>query len=1359
MDTKITKFITESFNSVLISKIKKFAFFLLLAVFAQNTVYSQEGSKQFIQALNGNGEVANTRSCIILHNDADTDGTLHTYSSPAEGRMYFRFKAGEQAFVGMNIQSAGSAPGTVPQFQVRGPIGALEDPRTAATAPVVFGPVNVKGTVYNAPNNTGAGFIATPAQASAGASQVVGAAGYNGIQILPNTAAAGIYYIEFSNNVPSGNRTFLSLFDLTIRRTNGFPASGRLFSYRWSFYNHATAVGLGKGDLALFNYQAKDSIVTRVRMDNVVTGGFSVQFNETGPKSLALDTPEEARKSVLYGATRPSVPNNGVNGFFPIFFASPDPEFFPRATTAPVLKGSLNSYCNQNKFFRLRLNKGASVQIFLDFESGDGLYTANTKDVLLATQRANGGEMLVPWDGKNGLGTVVPNATPIPLKAFIALGEVHMPLGDFEQNSLGFDIQITEPPFAAVGNSTIYHDDSILGASPNNPVLTELVGCQGACHKWGDPTHTSTAAGFNYGDQRWLNTWWGSFKLIGDLEIINVGNCRPDAVNDTDLTQHPLFSSPSIDILTNDTIYGGAQATLANSSILLIDPSNNVRATTVVIPGQGTWSISPGTSIVTFTPEVGYTGDPTPLNYELTQTSTGGTDIATITFDYNNCLLTVTTTKVDNVCNGATNGAITINGGTSPNYVYSWTRTSPGGFTSSSKNLTGLAAGTYTYTITDTLVANACASPVATGTVIITQPTAITISSIVASAISCNGNNGGVTVTASGGTAPLAYNIEFSENIGGPFGATADKDGDSDGSYLALIKGFYRVIVTDANSCGPVVSTIVEVKGPISVTASTATSKSCGATNNGAITLGTVSGGTPPYIYSWTKFGDAGFTASTANLTGLSPGTYLYSIVGTAYTCAPETGSVVVGDFNPSATVSFANAGCGVSNGSITFTFSDNPNISTLEFSINGGVSYQTAVADTSGSVTYSGLAAGTYSTFVRSNSGCVVNLGSVVIVNNANLATPVAGTVTQPTCSNSNGSFTITNYNPAYTYTFSPSVGVNRTGANVTAPAGTYTVTSNLGACPSLASSNIVINAQPPTPATPTLGSVVKATCAGNGSFTITNYNAANTYTISPPTGVTRVAALVTAPAGFYTVTATLGSCSSGFSSSIEIDSATPEVTVTEIPCGGTTGTLTVTVVNGTDNYSFDNGVTYQVSNVRSGLVAGIYNVRIRTASLCVTPATPVQISAAVPVPTAGAIGTSQAICSGGNPAAFTNTTAGTGSGTITYRWERAISPFTTWVIISGVTSPTYDPAVGLTATTQYRRITISTVGATVCESVPTAFVTVTVNSLPAVPTIAVTAPTCASAATNILSTYSASLTYTSTPAGLSVGAGGVIT
>jgi methyl coenzyme M reductase gamma subunit len=104
--------------------------------------------------------------------------------------------------------------------------------------------------------------------------------------------------------------------------------------------------------------------------------------------------------------------------------------------------------------------------------------------------------------------------------------------------------------------------------------------------------------------------------------------------------------------------------------------------------------------------------------------------------------------------------------------------------------------------------------------------------------------------------------------------------------------------------------------------------------------------------------------------------------------------------------------------------------------------------------------------------------------------------------------------------------------------------------------------------------------------------------------------------------------------------------------------------------------------------------------------------------VPTAGAIAEAQTICNGGDPAAFTSTTAGTGSGTITYRWESSVLPFSSWGAISGETIATYDAPSGLTVTTQYRRITISNLSGNICESVATTPIQVTVVADPAAPT-----------------------------------------
>ena len=68
--------------------------------------------------------------------------------------------------------------------------------------------------------------------------------------------------------------------------------------------------------------------------------------------------------------------------------------------------------------------------------------------------------------------------------------------------------------------------------------------------------------------------------------------------------------------------------------------------------------------------------------------------------------------------------------------------------------------------------------------------------------------------------------------------------------------------------------------------------------------------------------------------------------------------------------------------------------------------------------------------------------------------------------------------------------------------------------------------------------------------------------------------------------------------------------IAVVQPTCTTSTGTVTVTVQIITDTYSFDNGLTYQASNVKSGLAVGSYNVIIKHRSGCLSPTTVATLS-----------------------------------------------------------------------------------------------------------------------------------------------------
>ncbi|MCG8698792.1 MAG: sulfatase-like hydrolase/transferase [Bacteroidales bacterium] len=81
-----------------------------------------------------------------------------------------------------------------------------------------------------------------------------------------------------------------------------------------------------------------------------------------------------------------------------------------------------------------------------------------------------------------------------------------------------------------------------------------------------------------------------------------------------------------------------------------------------------------------------------------------------------------------------------------------------------------------------------------------------------------------------------------------------------------------------------------------------------------------------------------------------------------------------------STTISKKDASCGYSDGEITFTFIDDPNHSSIEFSIDGGNSYTTA-QDNWGSYTFYNLSEGTYNCHVRwAKNNCPTDLGFIAI-------------------------------------------------------------------------------------------------------------------------------------------------------------------------------------------------------------------------------------------------------------------------------------------------------------------------------------------------------------------------------------------
>ena len=84
----------------------------------------------------------------------------------------------------------------------------------------------------------------------------------------------------------------------------------------------------------------------------------------------------------------------------------------------------------------------------------------------------------------------------------------------------------------------------------------------------------------------------------------------------------------TVPVLSNDTT---GDATVPSTVQIVGTPAPGV---SLVVPGEGTWSVNTTTGAITFTPAPGFTGDPTPIQYTVQDNDGNTSNPATVTVDY-----------------------------------------------------------------------------------------------------------------------------------------------------------------------------------------------------------------------------------------------------------------------------------------------------------------------------------------------------------------------------------------------------------------------------------------------------------------------------------------------------------------------------------------------------------------------------------------------------------------------------------------------------------------------------------------------------------------------------------------------------
>ncbi|MEP7170058.1 MAG: SprB repeat-containing protein, partial [Bacteroidota bacterium] len=617
-------------------------------------------------------------------------------------------------------------------------------------------------------------------------------------------------------------------------------------------------------------------------------------------------------------------------------------------------------------------------------------------------------------------------------------------------------------------------------------------------------------------------------------------------------------------------------------------------------------------------------------------------------------ILSASASSTNNVsCFGGSNGSInlTVSGGTSP-YTFNW---SSGAVT---QNLSNIAAGSYSVTITD---AHGCTKVVSA--ISITQPAGALSSSVTSSSnVSCfGGANGNITLNVTGGTTPYSYNWS---------------NGASTQNITNVVAGTYAVTITDNKGC-TTSRTGISITQPVAALSSNASSTSnvsCYGGNNGSVNLN-VTGGTSPYSYSWSN------GSVLQELTNVPAGNYSV-IITDAQGCTTSTSGVTI--TQPAAALSSTNSHVNV--------LCRNNTTGSINITVTGGTTpYTYNWSNGANTEDLTNISAGTYTVTVTDANGCTSTSAAITITQPAAVLAGSATTTGNVACnSGANGAvnLTVTGGTSPYSYTWSNGATTQDIGGLF---AGNYVVTiTDANGCSATSASTV---SQPAGALSSSISTSQNVSCysGSNGSINLTVSGGTTPYTYNWSNGSTTqdISGLTS---GSYTVTVTDGNACINISTAIVTQPtgslSSNASSVNAVSCfGGSDGTINLSVTGGTTPYSYTWSNGSHSQNL-TGLSSGNYSVTVTDANNCTTQTTAITISQPGAALNSSTSSTNNVSCFGGTNGAINLTVTG-GTLPYSYNWSTGDNTQNLTNLIAGSYSVTITDANG--CTTQKSAITIS--------------------------------------------------------------------